>query len=102
MTGLPEVLESGEEARLIPVVADTSKENRAASILLAESVKRPFCQPVARTGSTTRVRHAPAFDVGNSPAGCGLRGQAANRIAGPAADRRRDRVADYERLERAD
>lgn len=38
MTGLPEVLESGEEARLIPVVADTSKENRAASILLATLV----------------------------------------------------------------
>lgn len=38
MTGLPEILESGEEARLIPVVADTSKENRAASILLATLV----------------------------------------------------------------
>ena len=35
MTDLPEVLMSGEKARLIPVVADTSKENRAASVLLA-------------------------------------------------------------------
>ena len=35
MTDLPELLLSGEKARLIPVVADTSKENRAASVLLA-------------------------------------------------------------------
>lgn len=32
---LPDLLESGEEARLIPAVAETSKERRAASILLA-------------------------------------------------------------------
>lgn len=32
---LPEYLESGDVARLIPVVAETSKERRAASILLA-------------------------------------------------------------------
>lgn len=38
MTSLPELLKSGEAARLIPVVADTSKENRAASILLATLV----------------------------------------------------------------
>ena len=35
MSGLPAFLVSGEKARLIPVVADTSKENRAASVLLA-------------------------------------------------------------------
>ncbi len=35
MTDLPVFLLSGEKARLIPVVADTSKENRAASVLLA-------------------------------------------------------------------
>lgn len=35
MFDLPDILQSGEPARLIPVVADTSKENRAASILLA-------------------------------------------------------------------
>ena len=34
-TELPELLERGEEARLIPVVADSGKEGRAASILLA-------------------------------------------------------------------
>ena len=38
MSELPEILQSGEPARLIPVVADTSKENRAASILLAGMV----------------------------------------------------------------
>jgi hypothetical protein len=35
MSDLPAFLVSGEKARLIPVVADTSKENRAASVLLA-------------------------------------------------------------------
>jgi hypothetical protein len=35
MSKLPDILQSGEAARLIPVVADTSKENRSASILLA-------------------------------------------------------------------
>lgn len=35
MKDLPEVLAFGEPARLIPVVADTGKENRAASVLLA-------------------------------------------------------------------
>ena len=35
MSDLPAFLASGEKARLIPVVADTSKENRAASVLLA-------------------------------------------------------------------
>ncbi len=35
MSDLPGFLASGEKARLIPVVADTSKENRAASVLLS-------------------------------------------------------------------
>jgi hypothetical protein len=35
MADLPEYLSSGQSARLIPVVADTSKESRAASIFLA-------------------------------------------------------------------
>ena len=35
MNGWPACMENGEVARLIPVVADTSKEQRAASILLA-------------------------------------------------------------------
>ncbi|NKB59037.1 MAG: hypothetical protein GKS00_22140 [Alphaproteobacteria bacterium] len=35
MLKLPDVLESGDPARLFPVVADTSKEQRAASIFLS-------------------------------------------------------------------
>lgn len=35
MADLPAFLASGEKARLIPVAADTSKESRAASVLLA-------------------------------------------------------------------
>lgn len=35
MHDLPSFLSSGQRARLIPVVADTSKEERAASIFLA-------------------------------------------------------------------
>jgi hypothetical protein len=38
MPDLPDILQTGEPARLIPVVADTSKENRAASILMAGMV----------------------------------------------------------------
>ena len=35
MSPIPDFLTSGEKARLIPVAADSSKEGRAASILLA-------------------------------------------------------------------
>ena len=35
MRDLPDLLDSGERARLIPVVADTSRESRAASVLLS-------------------------------------------------------------------
>ena len=35
MTELPDFLKQGEAARLFPVLADTSRENRSASILLA-------------------------------------------------------------------
>jgi hypothetical protein len=35
MTDRPEILASGERARLFPVLADTSKEGRTLSILLA-------------------------------------------------------------------
>lgn len=38
MQGLPSFLASGDWARLIPVVADSSKENRAASVLLSNIV----------------------------------------------------------------
>jgi hypothetical protein len=43
---VPDYLISGEQARLIPVAADTSKEVRAASILLATLMSVP---PFART-----------------------------------------------------
>ena len=35
MNDLPYILQGGEVARLIPVVADTSKEQRAAATLLS-------------------------------------------------------------------
>jgi len=35
MSKLPEFVKTGEPARLIPVVADTNKEQRTASIILA-------------------------------------------------------------------
>lgn len=38
---MSEILKSGEKARLIPVVADTSKEQRAVSVLLAVMSKVP-------------------------------------------------------------
>ena len=62
MTDLPEVLVSGEAARLIPVVADTSKESRAASILLAtlvgvdEFAALMFGGLDVRVGARTSVR----------------------------------------------
>ena len=43
--GLPDFLSSGEQARLIPVAADSNKEARATSILLATLMKVP---PFAR------------------------------------------------------
>lgn len=43
--GIPDYLSSGEQARLIPVAADTSKEVRAASILLSTLMSVP---PYAR------------------------------------------------------
>jgi len=41
MTGLPEMLSCGEKARLIPVVADTSREVRAVSIILSAMASVP-------------------------------------------------------------
>ena len=41
MNDKPDFLASGEKARLIPVVADTSKERRAASVLLAAVMSVP-------------------------------------------------------------
>lgn len=42
---LPGMLKSGEVARLLPVVSDSSKESRAASILMATlSSVKPYCE----------------------------------------------------------
>ncbi len=47
MTSLPEFLESGEIARLIPVIADSRREQRVASVFLATLSAVPdFAQPL--------------------------------------------------------
>ena len=57
MTNLPKYLKKGEEARLFPVLADTSKEGRSTSILLSclshvhefgQSMLRSVGQPVGK------------------------------------------------------
>jgi hypothetical protein len=61
MIELPAYLERGEIARLIPVVADTSRENRAASILLAaltsvKDFRKALLSSVGqRIGDRTRI-----------------------------------------------
>ena len=61
MVELPKFIERGEIARLIPVVADTSKENRAASILLAtlmsvENFRKALLESVGqRVGSRAKI-----------------------------------------------
>lgn len=61
-TELPSLVESGEPARLIPVVSDTSKEQRIASVLLAGmQMLPPFAGVLLssvgqRVGKRTRVR----------------------------------------------
>jgi len=61
MKELPDSLSSGEHARLIPVAADTSKEARAASILLATlSAVAPFARTLLadlghRVGTRAKV-----------------------------------------------
>lgn len=62
MTNFPEVLTSGEAARLIPVAADSSKEIRAASVLLAsmtvvDNLSRALLGGVGiRIGARTNVQ----------------------------------------------
>ena len=47
MTSLPDFLESGEIARLIPVIADSRREQRVASVFLATLSAVPeFAQPL--------------------------------------------------------
>ncbi len=61
MTNLPSFLKSGEAARLIPTVADTSKEGRAVSILLASMMSvRPLSEELLsslgeRVGKRTQI-----------------------------------------------
>jgi len=61
MNDLPDFLEAGELARLIPTVADTSKEQRAASVFLAALMAvREFSSSMLgsvnqRVGTRTRV-----------------------------------------------
>lgn len=58
---LPSFLKSGERARLIPVVADTSREKRVASVLMASVVAIPdfahalFSSIGQRVGKRTKV-----------------------------------------------
>lgn len=58
MTDLPDNLSNGERARLIPVVADTSKEVRAVSIVLAAMTAVPTFAKVllGSIGQTVGVR----------------------------------------------
>lgn len=62
MTDLPEFLSSGDEARLFPVLAETSKEKRVASIFLAVMTQIPaVSQEVlgtvgVRVGKRTKVQ----------------------------------------------
>lgn len=53
--GLPEYLASGEFARLIPVAADSNKEARAASILLATLSAVPPFQSVMLSSLNQRI-----------------------------------------------
>jgi 2-phospho-L-lactate guanylyltransferase (CobY/MobA/RfbA family) len=50
MSDLPSILEKGERARLFPVLADTSRENRITSILLSVlSQVQPLAQEVLKS-----------------------------------------------------
>lgn len=73
MQGLPSFLASGERARLIPVVADTSKENRAASVLLAnietvEALAKSLLGSIGqRVGTRTSLEAYTEVVFKNSP-----------------------------------
>ena len=62
MQNVSHSLASGEKARLIPVVADTSKENRATSILLStimsvEALSNQFAALPRRPAHTDGCRY---------------------------------------------
>jgi len=74
-TNRPTTLKSGERARLIPTVADTSKEQRALSVLeaglvgvrnLAQSL---FADLGQRVGTRTRIRAYTEVTLASTPAG---------------------------------
>ncbi len=79
MQNVSHSLASGEKARLIPVVADTSKENRATSILLStimsvEALAKSLLGSIGqRLGSRTKVECFTEVVFKNSPANLNLR-----------------------------
>lgn len=72
---LPEKLKSGEPARLFPVLAETSKEGRALSVLLAcvaniDDLGRTLLSTVGqRVGVRTRVKTFTEVVLENAPEG---------------------------------
>jgi len=63
MTTLPEFLESGEIARLIPVIADSRREQRVASVFLATLSAVPdFAHPLL-TGVGARLGKRSSIDT---------------------------------------
>ncbi|CAM4034859.1 hypothetical protein [Palleronia rufa] len=62
MTDRPDFIVSGDEARLFPILAETSKEKRVASIFLAVMTQIPALAEELlstvgiRVGKRTRVR----------------------------------------------
>jgi len=72
---LPKMLLSGTEARLIPTVADSKKEERASSILLSAMMAVPcFCRTMQATigerlGTTAKVRCFTEVKFAQTPEG---------------------------------
>ena len=75
MSELPKMLISGAEARLIPTVADTKKEERVSSILLSATMAVPcFCRAMLATigerlGTTAKVRCFTEVKFAQTPEG---------------------------------
>ena len=72
---LPQTLSRGEPARLFPVLAETSKEGRAVSVLLAcvasvDDLSRTLLSTLGqRMGARSRVRAFTEVVLANAPAG---------------------------------
>ena len=75
MSDLPEVLKRGEQARLFPVLADTSKEGRALSVLLAclanvEDLGRTMLSTIGqRVGVRSRISTYTEVTLANATEG---------------------------------